>query len=59
MAPRKGRRRLPFDKPGRATLWGLLAVPLSAAVTIAGTGLAGLVAVALGTALVGCYNPDN
>jgi len=51
------RRRFPFDRPGRATLWGLVAIPASAIVTTMHAGWQGLVTVAVVTALAGCWKP--
>lgn len=52
MAPRKG-SRFPFDKPGRATVWGIIGT-LTAAAASADVR-AGLV-IAIVTALIGCYD---
>lgn len=58
MAPRKG-SRWPFTRPGRATLWGLIAIPATGVAAAMHSGLAGYVAVAVVTALAGCYDPGN
>jgi hypothetical protein len=53
------RQMIPFDSPGQATLWSLIAVPASWAVTVAGFGFWGLVGVALACGLAGCYDPKG
>lgn len=51
MAPRTG-SRFPFDKPGRATVWGAIGTLIAAASSA--DVRAGLV-IAVVTALIGCY----
>lgn len=56
MAPRKGSRRFPFAKPGRASLWGAIGTVIAAA---ASASLSAALVVAVVAAVIGCYDPGN
>ena len=48
------RRKIPFDKPGKATAWGMAGCLVCAATASAGFTWAAVITVV--TALAGCWN---